>query len=225
MQEARAHVPKISDQFWVHTDGCELAILLADNTVLPDAQAIPIAEASTCWRTWQLVALIVRRHVSTTCNRSQPHSRGVRCTCPRSKTVRPLLLRRFRDHTVWQEVDFVCGYFNITVNGPLAGSFVEHRSAPDSHRPHLLHLRAQSLWCWRVTRHGCHHSRKEHLGLALEDNKLPFPSLHACDRHDEIFCRVAGLASRMARAVTKNVERKLFRKREMAAADHADAYQ
>ena len=64
----------------------------------------------------------------------EPHPRSVlralaQRGSPRSKTVRPLLLRRLRDHTVLQEVDFVCCFFLLhTVNGPLAGSFVEHRS-------------------------------------------------------------------------------------------------
>ena len=60
MQEASAHVRKITDQFRVYTDGSELAIPLTNNTVLSDAQALPNEEASTCGRTWQPIALLVR---------------------------------------------------------------------------------------------------------------------------------------------------------------------
>ena len=133
VQEASAHVRKITDQFRVYTNGSELAILLTNNTVLSDAQAPP-----NCGGIHLLAGVAARRiararHVSTSCNCSHTHTHAVfrapaQRGSPRSKTVRPLLLRCLRDHTVCQEVDFVCGSFNITVNGPPTGSFVEHRS-------------------------------------------------------------------------------------------------
>ena len=116
---------------------------------------------------------------------------------PRSKTVRPLLLRRLRDHTVLQEVDFVCLLLLHHGERATRGVFCRaSESLPETRTDGTCFSYVpKACLCLRVTRHGCHHSWREQLGLALgETTNLPFPSLHACDPGNvSIICREAGL--------------------------------
>ena len=60
LQEARHHVPHISDQFIAYTGNTDLAILLNKDTFEPDPMVLAFRENSTSKGTWGMVLLIVR---------------------------------------------------------------------------------------------------------------------------------------------------------------------
>ena len=60
LQEARDHVPHISEQFLVCTGNTDLAILLNEDTFEPDPVVLTYKVDSTSKSTWSMVLLIVR---------------------------------------------------------------------------------------------------------------------------------------------------------------------
>ena len=127
LQEARDNVQHISDQFQVHTNDGDLAILLNRDTFLPDAVKYSIIEESTSKTTWGLRASIVCGHLRRprigapkTVAFCSVHLHNV---LAKKRDAATSLLQRLYAHMRLLDVDFVGGDFNMAVKGPAADVF------------------------------------------------------------------------------------------------------
>ena len=127
LQEARDHVPHISDQFNTYSDEKDLAILLNKDTFLPSAVKYPIIEESASRTTWGLTALVVCGHLRRplagapkTVTFCSVHLHNV---VAKKRDAATSLLQRLYAHMKLLDVDFVGGDFNMAVKGPVADVF------------------------------------------------------------------------------------------------------
>ena len=127
LQEARDHVPHISDQFLVSTGNTDLAILLNKDTFEPDPTVLTYKVDSTSKGTWGMVLLILRGLLRRPCLSGTPtvtfcsvHIHNVvakKCDASRD------LLRRLHGYMEQYNFDFIGGDFNMSTFSTVGNVF------------------------------------------------------------------------------------------------------
>ena len=134
LQEARHHVPHISDQFIAHTGNTDLAILLNKDTFEPDPMVLAFRENSTSKGTWGMVLLIVRAPAAPLVTFRDTNGHILLSThstnvVAKKRDASTELLQRLHGYMKQHNVDFIGGDFNMSALSTVGDVFSDPQFA------------------------------------------------------------------------------------------------
>ena len=193
LQEASDHVLHISDQFIVHTDNTDLAILLNKDTFEPDPIVLTFKADSTSKGTWSMILLIVRGFLRRPSITGSPTvtfcSVHIHNVVAKKRDASTDLLQRLHGYMREHNVDFIGGDFNMSAFSAVGDVFTEEEfstpcnSLPWGHgalnEPNRecagFLIMPKRPYEWRVHSHGCYKFDNALLGLGPQDQSAHLP--------------------------------------------------
>ena len=192
LQEARDHVPHISDQFMAFTGNTDLAILLNKDTFESDPSVLTFKVDSTSKGTWGMILLIVRgllRRPSLTGSPTVTFcSVHIHNVVAKKRDASTDLLWRLHGYMKQHNVDFIGGDFNMSAFSTFGDVFsnAEFSAPGNSLLWGLGALDEPNRECagflimpkrpyeWRVHSHGCYKNDNAALGFGPRDQTAHF---------------------------------------------------